>query len=625
MNDRFLFDGPAMPAVVAAIVIAVAFAGIGRLIAYVQGEREARTSLLAFDVAAGWGLATTLMVMAALLHVPLVVAAWALIGIGLAGFLALGWRDGGLGPGIGRLSLVVALLLPLALIAARTPALMFDEFGHWLANARFVYETGALPTSSQPNLFTDIPAYPYGGPFINYFASVLMGMWLGAPSKLFTILLFGLFGTTLAETAGLAGGALQRLAMLAAGLALATVLNPAFDPRIALTAYMDAPSGILLGLTGLAAWNALTSLERGDVADARRWFWRAGYAALSLVATRDTNLVLLLGIGLGVLAAGVPLLRRGVVFCFAVGSPLVAVPALGFAIWRIFRSLAALPEPLHAAPFDSWQWNAIGVVIASLFQDRLRAHPIVGACALAAIALLLAAAVAAWRRGAYAARALVLLVAVTSATWFCFLAWAYVATMDPRDVGIAMSLWRYAGELAPLAMLLLVPLCRGLATEWTGRGAAALAGAAALVLCSPWAMAQHWRNECNVADVLAARMVAEDLQGPLRKADWVFVLHPQEATWLALAVAYELHLPRDHVIGVIASRDATPSRALPSPSPGLTLVLDLRSLDRNDLRQTERRPPVSLYRYETPTASDSDLIPIAETTPTSMGRICRLF
>src|SRR5208282_3952990 len=144
---------------------------------------------IAFDVAAGWGLATTLLLLAALFDVPF---APVLLAEGAFGILGMCRRRGAVADRLrtlGLLALAVVFCFPLMMIAAATPAIFYDEFGHWLPNARFVFENGILPSELHPNLWSDISGYPYGGPFINYAASMLASQWLDAPSKLFTIVL----------------------------------------------------------------------------------------------------------------------------------------------------------------------------------------------------------------------------------------------------------------------------------------------------------------------------------------------------------------------------------------------------------------------------------------------------
>lgn len=606
-------------AMIATVVVAIVFYGWGRLVRLLHRLEGGGPGELAFDVTAGWAVVSSLMVAAAVLHLSLASAAWALSAIGLGGIVASWSVYGAPTRAFGLLSLVIALCLPLLILAVATPAMLYDEFEHWLPNAHFVYAFGSLPTKLHPNPASGIPAYPYGGPFINYFASLFAGEWLDAPSKLFTVVLFGLFGLTIA--AAVDRGKALRFGTIACGVLLATILDPGFDPRIAMTAYMDSPSGVLCALGALAAWYALSALKSGDASEARYWFYCGGYVGLALVNTRDTNLVLLLGLGLGLVAAGARVLIARPWPALRTASPFVLVPAAGFALWRVFRALSGLPPPLPILPFSQWQWDAFPIVIADTFDQRLAAHVWLGGFALIFLAVIFALA---WR----AERSLLTIVIVVGLTWYVFLAWAYTATMTPRDVAVAMSFWRYSTELFPPFLLLIIPAARAfLRRRRPSSGRAALAAgsvAALIVIAIPVATPAHWRNDCQFPDILASRRVAAILAPALTGNDWLVVINSEEPAWMALAVGYQLSLDRRRVLPVVLQDGADPVEAVPTQhADEPMLVLDLRPFHRAAMQVSGTMPAIKLYRRIHGTDGKESLEQVQAVAAAPLGGVCR--
>jgi hypothetical protein len=625
MVTEFSLGASEIEAIFATIAVTFVFLGWGQLLALVHGEHELGVGEIAFDVAAGWGTVSLLMVVADLIRIPLAPAAWTLSAVGFCG-LAITWRL--VAHPWQRWALfgaVIALCSSLLVVAAVTPALLYDEFEHWLPNAHFLYAFGVLPSASHPNPGSGIPAYPYGGPFVTYFASLFAGQWLDGASKLFSVLLFGLFGSALATEIDRDRSGGPRWAILGAAVAIATVLDPGFDPRFALSSYMDSPSGVLCALAALAAWHGLNAFERGDSDKPRVWFRRAGYVGLALVYTRDTNLVLLGGLGLGALAAGMRLLLRDPIRAVRLSASFVVIPAAGFLLWRIFRAVSGLPAPLPILPISQWQWDAFPLVLKSEFIQRLAAHPLLGSSALLAIVGLLA--IALWAKASQALRTII---GVTAATWVLFLAWAYTATMNPGDVSIAISFWRYFSQLFPLFLLLIVspartaltrPWCKSLCFGW--RAVVVTIVPVFLMLGAPIATASYWRNDCNFPDVAAARRIADALAPDLSTSARVYVVHAAEPEWLALAISYELQIDRSRVVGAHLAASVAAIEAVPAAAAiDTTLVLDLRPLQRDALRQAGEVPSVDLYRLSESADGRRTLKLVASAPSMPLGPVC---
>jgi hypothetical protein len=628
VTPYFALYGPEGLSLAMTLIVALLFLGIGQLVAVLHRQSTVGIEDVAFDLAAGWGVVTTLMIVAALLHVPMTVAAFVLTGLGLVGLCKMQRRGKSGAREWGLIILMVVLCFPLMIIAVVTPPVMYDEFGHWLPNARFVFEHGILPSAANPNTGSDIPAYPYGGPFINALASVLAGRWLEAPSKLFTILLFGAVALAWAQTLAQSRSRHVGFGGLAIALILLTIFNPTFDPRIALTAYTDSPSAALLALFGLSCWCAVSAVGDDRTEDGKRWFRRAGYVALAMIAARDTNLVLVAAGGLGVLAAGAPLLRRRWRLMW-LADFLIVPPLAGFLIWRLYRAVSGLPQPLGILPWNQWQWDAVPIVLISAFKDRLPAHPILGVAALIAAVSLVVIGLWTLQRSAPNERRVVVIVGVTTTIWLIFLAWAYIGTMTPRDVGIAMSFWRYTGQLAPLFLVAAIPFLRQVLdnrmvhTFVTGLGGK-LAGlaAAGLMIVVPVLSAPHWRNDCNVGDSVATRDIARALAPELEKADHILVVHTEYAQWMATDIAYSLGLSLDRVRWLDAPVDASLTGIAVAADDRTSALLDLRPMNRGAIHMTGDVPAVMLYHATSLDPQHRNFVWTMTTAPMSLGHVC---
>lgn len=602
LSDRFVLDSLNAAALIATIVVAFGFFGLGRLVAAPQGREAFAPSGIVFDIAAGWGVATAVMVLSALAGISLSPIGWLLLIGGVVSAFVLRAGDKERIEALRLATVVLLLCLPLLLIAAVTPPILYDEFGHWLPNARFVFDFGILPSEVHPNHWSDIPAYPYGGPFVNDLASLIVGQWVDTPSKLLTVMLYGLFGLALIDEIGKDQGGRLPLGMVAVGVALVTLLNPTFDPRIALTAYMDSPSGVLAGLEGLAVWRALSAWTEGEQKAARLWFFRGGYVALAMLSTRDTNIVLLAGIWLGLIVAALPSLRRQPIAALKGGVPLVALPTAGLALWWIYRAIASLPTPIPILPFDQWHWDAAAKLLTSFFGGRLSNHPVLGGAAL--LVCLVVACGGYWilRYRSAKERSLVIIAAMTTPVWILFLLWSYVASASVEDAAIAISLWRYLGELGPLALLISIPLLRPVVQalqsgSGNGRNLLRLVGitAAVVMIGVPIAFPAHWRNDCTFPDIAAARGVAQLVGAKLDTASVTLLLHPEEAAWLATAVRYALKLDFGRVVGKIVPPGPEAEAAVTASNPP-SAILDLRSFDRDVMRASHVIPAATLYR-----------------------------
>ena len=187
------------------------------------------------------------------------------------------WRRG---DGIGSVSWARLLILGLpffALLSAMRGS-QWDEFTDWLVIPRYLLETDAFPSHDNPYANANLLAYPYSWHFITYMASRLSGQFLenaGAISNVLLLFGFGLLTLRLIIR-GLGREDLARTPtwglVALAGLS-ATLFNPTFAQKVALTAYADTSSAVVTGTAVILGWFMVEALAEGDPRLARRYAW----------------------------------------------------------------------------------------------------------------------------------------------------------------------------------------------------------------------------------------------------------------------------------------------------------------------------------------------------------------
>ena len=553
-----------------------------------------------FWLVSGWAVVSVLGEAMALSGWALALALIAAGLIGILGLLGFGLRDTPRRAALAYAGLAAVLLAPLLWFVARTPATIFDEFGQWLPNGRFLYEHGHFASAADPNAWSAKPGYPPAMPIIVDAGSLLAGQFGETVGKLLVVLLAAGFGMVLGESLSPRFG---RLPGLVLGVALATIVNPFFDPRIVLTVYADAPTGFVLALSVFAAWSALEEPHA-------MWLWHAAAGVVLLILLRETNLVLVAGLFLGLVLLAAVRRQSGAVRVAAVIFVAAAVP---FLAWRAYLSLAEIPPAMVVHPVPQWDWHAPATVARSLLLGRLLGNPLLGGAA----ALFLVAAIAAgWRFGPHAGSALATLAviaAIVSATWVGFLAFSYIAVFAPEEVARAASAWRYLGELGP-TLLLLLATAVGKGPMWTAsarHGRPVAYTGMLLLVAVQGATWRHWRVDCQYGDVASVRQIARILaaSGEIGDAP-LTVVNAVEAPAYAVQLDYDMHRAYGHSRGVATLDEAT----------GDGLILDLRAVDRTTASSARESAAVPLLRRQ-----GADLVPVTEVPPQPIERSCHLF
>ncbi|MCW2246175.1 hypothetical protein M2352_001766 [Azospirillum fermentarium] len=521
---------PVLAECAAALLVAVALTGIGRMVfALLRVPSLPCDSLHAF--AAGWGVAAFAVAAAAMAGLSVESAGWVVLLTGSLCFPVWLMRAP---PGtVQPLLTAVAGVLPVVLAAAAVPATQFDEFAHWLPNALYLFDTNTLPGPDTPNLLTGKQGYPIAGPLLTVLGSLAAGHWSETAAKPVTVLMAAMLAPVLASA--LTGRRREDAAglpmLLTAVLALAvTLLNPFFDPRIAITTYSDTPTALLLAAAVHALWRAMEDQDSRTA-----WLWRAGFAVLALVQLRETNLGLTAGLAAAAALAGFWLYRRrGSGVTAAALLPLglrVLGPGLAaLVLWRLHLIDAAIGPDMAPRPAAAWDWGAPLVVARALLFDRLANNPLMGGAAALVAALFPIGLLAAWRWGRTGDKAILLLLAGLAGTQAALLGFAYIAVFSREEVEAASSAWRYAGQVGPSVLLALAVLAGGRGWRLPAALGTVAAGVAGIVLVMAVQTAGHnrWRLECAYAGTAAMRAMSTELLAGLSPSTVVAVHHPAE-------------------------------------------------------------------------------------------------
>ena len=397
-----------------------------------------------YAVAAGWGVLVTVSTLAGYLAARLSLILYGGLIAGGVVFAASLCRanDRSL---LRTIGVALLSLLPALVSAAAFASVQYDEFGHWLPNAYYLYAHDALPTAALPNLQTGKQGYPIGIPYVTFAISVIEGAWDDRTGKLLPLALAALFAILIA--AAFLKTDRPSASATAVATLFTTLLNPFFDPRLAVTTYSDIPTAFLLAAMVYALWRA--SEERQDP---RSWIIRATLTALILVQLRETNIGLVVAAAASVPLATVlappdggvkvSLQRSG-----AVVAGMLIVPLTGFLIWRMHLKLEGIGPDLMPRALSAWNWSAPRVVLSSLLTERLANNPLAGVLAITVGAGLALAAALSWRRSAGKTKRLMICVALVTMAQLALLLFSYIAVFAEDEVRRAASAWRYASQL----------------------------------------------------------------------------------------------------------------------------------------------------------------------------------
>ena len=432
---------------VEAAVVFLATAFIAALLAGLGSLVRPRDQEVVFDLSAGHGLFGLGALIAVRLGLSLDVAVTALLALGAVGLFTArcrGWLQFGqdTSPLLG-----IALVVPLAFAAAMIPLTAWDDFSHWLPNARYLLEQRTFPDTGLPPPPSQHGTYPPGTALITYGVARLCHL-IGetalpeTASPVMTILLFGSLAA--AAVSFLDCSRVAPLAATAVTALCVVYANPAFVPRIVFTNYGDTPTAAHLALAVLA-------LVRGFDGAALMAAIPAGFSLAAVANLKQSGIVLVfVALGcLGLVALSSARARR----IAAIASlSLAALPPV--AIWALWRRHAAhATGGFSVRAFGEWAWALAPQTLASMGRVVLSKIAFFG---LAIVAAIYAARTLRQPSGHPASR-VALAFALLVPAWASVLFLSYLGTsFSDSEIAAAASFWRYMTQLGGLSGIVLV-------------------------------------------------------------------------------------------------------------------------------------------------------------------------
>lgn len=399
-----------------------------------------------------WGVAVHCMVGWGVLCV--VLTAWGVVTsaslrVPAAGFLLLSlagiaaarerWRAD-----LAEVGRALVIAAPCLLVLADIQASQVDLLAVILPNAGYLYDHATFPSLAGAPSFSELPVAPYNTEFVSFLGSLFGGGFAANTPAVFTVLLHVVAGMLFARA--LAGDKAPGWRMTALGLALATVIDPGFVPRVSFSGYGESPLAITLLFAGWLAAGTMGRVATGD-----RPYGLVPLAAVlaAMVNAKQQALGLFLATvaGLFIVAA----LDRRIGWRNALRTiGVAAMPAAALYLAWAWYVHHAFPEgQLNPRPITAWPWAMLPQILADMAKALLAK----GYYAVSLVAL----AIVAWRyRSASAPTGYVLRSAVAVFVLYTgFLLVTYLGWFYGEH-----SYFRYNTQLSMLIVLALALVAR---------------------------------------------------------------------------------------------------------------------------------------------------------------------
>jgi hypothetical protein len=489
-------------------------------IAILGGAISARKRLYELDIIAGWSLVSLTYVVAGgwmgvdfrwitgALLVALAVSAY----VQFKRPEALGSAD------LGR---TLILALPMIWLAGCMMLSQWDEFTHWMPNARYLLEHHTLPGAGNPPSPSGLPGYPYGLAYVVYLTSRIVGFLAENATPVFNVILLATLAVLVGRMIQMAmarpatGGQAaagkppaEKIGWLYCGIGTlaVTALNPTFVPKIVFTSYADTPTAVLVGALCVILWLLLDRLAGENDHSPQSLAWTYGLVAMAAVSVKQPNIVLvgLVTIGGLMVALRDPNISLGRFIRLLL---MMAIPPITiYLAWRLHISVNDVSGEFQFLPRTAWLTDQISVVAGRM---ALIASKKGGYFAVMLIACIVAIR-ALWRIRTPLDR-LGLIVAVLFVGYNLFLLFAYVTAFG-RNGLVAPSYWRFNMHLGGACVIFgaygLAQLWRSRVTLKPRRSYAVVVFL--LILIAPLALAHKIRFD-QYAPKIFVRAVAEEI------------------------------------------------------------------------------------------------------------------
>jgi hypothetical protein len=508
----------------------------------IGGAIKGSARLAEIDHLIGWSVLSLIFTTFAV-FTPITFQYMAIVaGVVAVGSLFVLFRSGQ-GIGTGAMARILLLSIPLLLLAAAIKGSQWDEFGTWLLIPRYMLESHALPSVSNPYTTAFATGYPFSWHYITYLPSLIAGRLLesaGALSNVFLLLaaaalLIRLIGRAIGDPdlhrhPAWAVSAFATLAM--------TLINPTFAQKVAMTAYADTSSAVVTGTAVIVAWFCIEALVDKEEKTARGYAISLGLLLLLLVNLKQATVVLALLVagGLFIVALRDPAVRF--VSALKLAAYIIVPPVIIFLVWRYQLSAGGgSARELAITPFDQWLIHLIPQILAKMgLILTKKGYYLVLFLVLIGVGLR-----GFWRSKTPFDRFAALSMGVVLG-YNSFLLFAYVTTFGQSDALRGASYWRYSMHLG---MVIVAFSVYGLATLWQGGffGKFQISRlkwlVLFLVLAAPFVFAKKLRFDREPMTV-HYRQVGAEISTLLRPDDRVFDADPTGSGESASILGYEL-------------------------------------------------------------------------------------
>ena len=332
------------------------------------------------DLIYGWAVVILVFTVAGSLGITRFTIVAALLGCAaLVAGLAAWRRDRSLLPaGAARIAL---LALPLIAIATTMIPTQWDEFTHWLPNARYLLEFDSVPRADLPKSPAVMESYPYAVPLVMFMASRITGFMTLNASAIFSLFLYLSFGLLIARIiVATAKGSADRegptnhtlnsvplgWTVCALGALAVTILNPTFVTRLVFSSYADAPTGIVTGIAAILIWLMTNALAENDVRGARTLAWQAGLACTAMLGLKQVNLVFLMALALSL---AIIVLRDPAIGWRAVLTLVLRIfilPVIVYVLWKLHVSYHIPGGEFSFRGFSEWLIRDIPQIVSRM-------------------------------------------------------------------------------------------------------------------------------------------------------------------------------------------------------------------------------------------------------------------